>query len=685
MSDNEDPYAVSSDSEDEDKRKPPPKINIEGRTAADFQQLKQSLVDQKQDTKNDATREEIESLRQANAEAMAQKKRDFEAGKSSLKDDDQEGGKQLEGVGKENMSSMKQMFEKQQGSGGEFTSEQREEVGVLKRSEAERKKILAAFMEEEAKEPPRNCHICDKIVYPVERIVAAKNTYHNVCFKCCKCSKKLTPTTFNSHEGQLFCRAHYNEAVHPELIGSLVNADAEDEYERDDDEFALVSKPKQLASDVVRAGDQTSIGDELAMLRSLKEKKDELEQQANAGADDGSDERKKELEAITGQAHSIMNRWKTGDVEKAETKEFSAKDEIEELRRGGTKVTDRFREGAHDEEVHKTFDKSELDTSAIAEARRSFLEGSAFQSGPVEKTATDLDEIKRGNLSSFKDRFEKGLVDEEGHGKTAIDLDIQLKSIKDSLGKFNDESQMTPEERTEKKKKEIEEEFLRYKLARKLQDRRQKEEDYQTETADTSNKLDVEIKMAGKARERFHELEAQGQQGVPLPGQFQKASSPSKWDKKEGSTAEVVNRRVQEDSEPEDEEFDVKHLMNKFKNIAESAPSHMHKKLEELEALRVEAKNLRQRFEQAGGDEDAEAEQKRRDLEAEFATLKAERERAHAELEAERAADEAARQADRDEDVQIAADHASKMAAKFEKINKKEAKKAEKMKMPQRN
>jgi hypothetical protein len=50
-------------------------------------------------------------------------------------------------------------------------------------------------------------------------------------------------------------------------------------------------------------------------------------------------------------------------VEKAETREFSAKDEIEELRRGGTKVTDRFKEGEHGEEVHKGFDKSELDTT----------------------------------------------------------------------------------------------------------------------------------------------------------------------------------------------------------------------------------------------------------------------------------------------------------------------------------
>lgn len=61
---------------------------------------------------------------------------------------------------------------------------------------------------------------------------------------------------------------------------------------------------------------------------------------------------------------------------------------------------------------------------------------------------------------------------EEGGEKTAIELDVQLKSIKDSLTKFNDESNLTPEERAEKKKKEIEEEFLRYKLARKIQDKK---------------------------------------------------------------------------------------------------------------------------------------------------------------------------------------------------------------------
>lgn len=62
-------------------------------------------------------------------------------------------------------------------------------------------------------------------------------------------------------------------------------------------------------------------------------------------------------------------------------------------------------------------------------------------------------------------------------------------------------------------------------------------------------------------------------------------------------------------------------------------------------------------------------------------TFLGERERAKLELEAERAQAEADAEPDKEE-IQIAADHASKLAAKFEKIHQKELKKAEKSKMP---
>lgn len=61
-----------------------------------------------------------------------------------------------------------------------------------------------------------------------------------------------------------------------------------------------------------------------------------------------------------------------------------------------------------------------------------------------------------------------------------------------------------------------------------------------------------------------------------------------------------------------------------------------------------------------------------------------ERERAQQELQAELDAKKSTSTVDK-EDIQIAADHASKMSAKFEKIIKKETKKAEKSKMPSKS
>lgn len=208
---------------------------------------------------------------------------------------------------------------------------------------------------------------------------------------------------------------------------------------------------------------------------------------------------------------------------------------------------------------------------------------------------------------------------------------------------------MSPEERAAKKKAEIEAEFSRYKLARKLQAKKAKEQaeaDGENGAGEgegggehwrgnsslnhwpshTEKELDVQIKLAGKAREKFKQIEAKGQAGIPQPGAGQKA--PSKWDKKTdgASAAEVVNRRAVDDNDSgeEEEEFDVKNLMNKFKNIAElGTGKERERNLDELEALRVEAKNLREQFEKANQMESAEmSEEKRRQLEEEFKQLK---------------------------------------------------------------
>lgn len=63
--------------------------------------------------------------------------------------------------------------------------------------------------------------------------------------------------------------------------------------------------------------------------------------------------------------------------------------------------------------------------------------------------------------------------------------------------------------------------------------------------------------------------------------------------------------------------------MAKFKNIATMEPKEREKNLEELEALRLEARNLREQFEKTNQMESSEkSEEKRKQMEEEFKQLK---------------------------------------------------------------
>lgn len=74
----------------------------------------------------------------------------------------------------------------------EFTKEQIDELINLQRSDADKRRVLATFTQsEKKKEELKDCCICNKIVYPVEKVVASKRLYHIGCFKCATCGKKL--------------------------------------------------------------------------------------------------------------------------------------------------------------------------------------------------------------------------------------------------------------------------------------------------------------------------------------------------------------------------------------------------------------------------------------------------------------------------------------------------------------
>uniref|UniRef100_A0A0M3I8V7 DUF4355 domain-containing protein n=1 Tax=Ascaris lumbricoides TaxID=6252 RepID=A0A0M3I8V7_ASCLU len=169
----EDPYALSSDSEDDEPKGPPPKINIEGRAKAALTETKEAVVDdkrleelnelkakseiakikkdfiegniKKEEDGEKPINEEREKLTAIAKETYSKFKDKFEKMPETLEQNLEERLKSMEkeltGVGKENLANIKGAFENPQ----EQTEIEREAI-VVERSEADKKRIMSTFV-----------------------------------------------------------------------------------------------------------------------------------------------------------------------------------------------------------------------------------------------------------------------------------------------------------------------------------------------------------------------------------------------------------------------------------------------------------------------------------------------------------------------------------------------------------
>ncbi|XP_069762019.1 LIM domain and actin-binding protein 1a isoform X1 [Narcine bancroftii] len=55
------------------------------------------------------------------------------------------------------------------------------------------------------------CVTCQKTVYPMERLVANQQVFHNVCFRCSYCNMKLSIGNFASLHGHVYCKPHFSQ------------------------------------------------------------------------------------------------------------------------------------------------------------------------------------------------------------------------------------------------------------------------------------------------------------------------------------------------------------------------------------------------------------------------------------------------------------------------------------------
>uniref|UniRef100_A0A7N0TXY6 LIM zinc-binding domain-containing protein n=1 Tax=Kalanchoe fedtschenkoi TaxID=63787 RepID=A0A7N0TXY6_KALFE len=65
----------------------------------------------------------------------------------------------------------------------------------------------------------QKCRACDKTVYLVDQLTADNRVYHRACFRCHHCNNTLKLFNYNSFEGVLYCKPHYDQLF--KLTGSL--------------------------------------------------------------------------------------------------------------------------------------------------------------------------------------------------------------------------------------------------------------------------------------------------------------------------------------------------------------------------------------------------------------------------------------------------------------------------------
>lgn len=66
------------------------------------------------------------------------------------------------------------------------------------------------------------CGVCDKVVYPVDRVKIDDQILHAGCFRCSQCRSKLKLSNFASSNGKFFCQPHFasSESHKPVILGT---------------------------------------------------------------------------------------------------------------------------------------------------------------------------------------------------------------------------------------------------------------------------------------------------------------------------------------------------------------------------------------------------------------------------------------------------------------------------------
>lgn len=163
------------------------------------------------------------------------------------------------------VKTTKQESTKSPGSPGSLANGSKKTSKKVKKSNSEKQNISvkSGFVKFDAiqkkndklTENKQECHVCQKEVFKMEEIKAEQNIYHKSCFRCHECEKQLKVDNYQSHEGVLYCKAHFKLLFMPKVIEETLK-----DTPRKPELIIIENQPIELPPDVIRASDKPDLG-----------------------------------------------------------------------------------------------------------------------------------------------------------------------------------------------------------------------------------------------------------------------------------------------------------------------------------------------------------------------------------------------------------------------------------------
>ncbi|XP_066529160.1 LIM domain and actin-binding protein 1 [Hoplias malabaricus] len=126
------------------------------------------------------------------------------------------------------------------------------------------------------------CVVCSKTVYPLERLMANQQIFHNTCFRCTHCSTKLSLANYASLHGSIYCKPHFNQLFkskgnydegfghrpHKELWTPRAEEDEEEESEKlvSPEKSQKSEKPKPEITQAKKTSEYSPNSDHISMV-----------------------------------------------------------------------------------------------------------------------------------------------------------------------------------------------------------------------------------------------------------------------------------------------------------------------------------------------------------------------------------------------------------------------------------